>query len=261
MNSFQTKDVQTALKRSGFDPGPIDGIVGPKTLLAVKASLLGANVRVRHSWSGARLILAYQQLMMSRVGIDTGDIDGLLGPQTEYAFELWQNHQRDTDAFEEDIRHQPNVWPRQRDVPAFYGERGQHQVLVTVPYPMKIAWNTSKIVTRVSLHEKVAESGARAFVAILAHYGFDKIERLGIDLYSGSLNVRRMRGGEAWSMHSWGIALDFDHTHNQFRWGADKARFAKPEYDAFWNIWESEGWISLGREQNFDWMHIQAARL
>ncbi|MCA1748660.1 MAG: M15 family metallopeptidase [Sphingomonadales bacterium] len=70
-----------------------------------------------------------------------------------------------------------------------------------------------------------------------------------------------MRGGSSWSMHSWGIAIDFDPANNQLRWGRDRARMAKPAYAPFLNAWESEGWISLGRERNFDWMHVQAARL
>ena len=68
-------------------------------------------------------------------------------------------------------------------------------------------------------------------------------------------------GGRAMSMHSWGIAIDFDPAHNRLRWGRDRARLAGPDYRAFLDIWEAEGWISLGRERNYDWMHIQAARL
>jgi len=32
----KTKQIQTALKNSGFDPGPIDGKMGPKTKKAIK---------------------------------------------------------------------------------------------------------------------------------------------------------------------------------------------------------------------------------
>jgi len=70
-----------------------------------------------------------------------------------------------------------------------------------------------------------------------------------------------MRGGNSWSMHSWGIAIDFDASRNQLRWGREKAVLAKPVYDAWWKAWEDEGWVSLGQERNYDWMHVQAARL
>jgi hypothetical protein len=70
-----------------------------------------------------------------------------------------------------------------------------------------------------------------------------------------------MRGGTKWSTHSWGIAIDYDPERNRLNWGRDKASFAKPEYGDWWKIWEKEGWVSLGRTRNFDWMHIQAAKL
>ncbi len=37
-------------------------------------------------------------------------------------------------------------------------------------------------------------------------------------------------------------------------------KFAKAEYDAWWELWEKEGWINLGRTRNYDWMHVQATR-
>jgi hypothetical protein len=75
------------------------------------------------------------------------------------------------------------------------------------------------------------------------------------------MNVRKMRGSDAWSMHSWGIALDFDANRNALRMTSKEAAFAKPAYNQWWKLWEDEGWVSLGRERNYDWMHVQAARL
>ena len=82
-----------------------------------------------------------------------------------------------------------------------------------------------------------------------------------LDLWGGCLNVRKMRGGSRYSMHSWGIAIDYDPGKNRLKWGRDRAAFAKPEYDTWWRLWEEEGWVSLGRTRNFDWMHVQAAKL
>jgi hypothetical protein len=62
-------------------------------------------------------------------------------------------------------------------------------------------------------------------------------------------------------MHSWGIALDFDPDRNQLSWGKPKALFSGVGYLPFWQAWEAEGWVSLGRKRDFDWMHVQAARL
>lgn len=66
-----------------------------------------------------------------------------------------------------------------------------------------------------------------------------------------------MRG----SLHSWGIAIDFDPERNALNWDHTKARLARPDAEDFWKIWEAEGWVNLGRSRDFDWMHVQAARL
>ncbi|WP_437870844.1 peptidoglycan-binding protein [Methylorubrum extorquens] len=153
------------------------------------------------------------------------------------------------------------VWPRQRDCMTFYGGVGLHQKQLVLPFPMRLAWDKEVVVNRISVHEKVHDSAARAFARIAAAYDEDARKRLGLDLFGGSLNVRKMRGGSSYSMHSWGIAIDFDPERNQLKWGRDKARLAQSDAEEFWKAWESEGWVSLGRHSNMDWMHVQAARL
>jgi hypothetical protein len=70
-----------------------------------------------------------------------------------------------------------------------------------------------------------------------------------------------MRGSSRMSTHAWAIAIDWDPDNNQLQWGRDRATLARPEYRDWWEIWEREGWLSLGRVKNYDWMHIQAAKL
>jgi hypothetical protein len=153
-----------------------------------------------------------------------------------------------------------NVWPPQREVRKFYGPVGQNQVLVTPPYPF-VLYDSTKPVKKISLHKLVAPSALRVLERVREEYGLEQIKALHLDRYFGSLNVRRMRGGSSYSMHSWGIAIDFDANRNPLKWGRDKAAFAKPEYVKWWKAWEDEGWVSLGRTSNYDWMHVQAARL
>jgi hypothetical protein len=107
----------------------------------------------------------------------------------------------------------------------------------------------------------VADSASRAFDKILSEYGQEGIKEIGVDIFGGSLNVRRMRGGSRYSMHSWAIAIDFDPERNQLRWNRPKARLSHADCNRFWEIWEAEGWVSLGRARDFDWQHVQAARL
>lgn len=156
------------------------------------------------------------------------------------------------------------TWPTQAQVRQFYSEPGSPACtagMVNLAYPMRVAWDKSQIIRRFRCHEKVAGTFERVFSRALDAYGLAEIQRLGLDLFGGCYNFRPMRGGNNWSMHSWGIAVDLDPERNQLKWGRDKAAFAKTEYVPFWKIVEDEGLVSLGRVKNFDWMHFQAARL
>lgn len=169
---------------------------------------------------------------------------------------------RDRDGPEEPVAETVrNVWPRQKDLVRFYGEVGKNQTRLSLPFPMRLAWQKSTIVRRISVHQKVHDSAARCFARIADAYDESARRDLGLDLFGGSLNVRRMRGGSRWSTHAWGIAIDFDPERNQLRWKAPRARLSHQDAETFWRIWEDEGWVSLGRARDFDWMHVQAARL
>jgi hypothetical protein len=126
---------------------------------------------------------------------------------------------------------------------------------------MRLAWARDTIVTRMTLHAKVAPSAGRVFEKIAETYAPHERVALGLDIFGGSLNVRRMRGGTSYSTHSWGIAIDFDPERNQLSWSRERARLAHPDAIPFWEAWEAEGWLSLGRERNYDWMHVQACEL
>jgi hypothetical protein len=62
-------------------------------------------------------------------------------------------------------------------------------------------------------------------------------------------------------MHAWGIALDFAPATNAYSMRAPEASLSRPECEAWWEIWERHGAVSLGRKRNYDWMHLQFARL
>lgn len=155
-------------------------------------------------------------------------------------------------------------WPLQADVPQFFGEAGSPQAtagMAVLPFPMVVAWAPDQTVRQFRCHAKVARPFESIFRNTLAHYGEAEIRRLRLDRFGGCYNFRPIRGGKAFSMHAYGIAFDIDPERNQLKWGKDRASLARPEYVAFWNIVEAAGAISLGRERNIDWMHLQFARL
>ena len=141
-----------------------------------------------------------------------------------------------------------------------YGKPGESGLmLITLPYPMKLAWDKKTTVTRIQCHRLVADNFIRVFNDLLKEYGLEKIQELGIDIYGGCYNLRKMRGGSELSKHSWGIAIDLDPERNTLRETDKTARFARPEYKKMIDIFYKNGFISLGREKNYDWMHFEIA--
>lgn len=152
-------------------------------------------------------------------------------------------------------------WPSEKDMTAFFGKRGENQTTVVPPYPLFLSWNQQPV-KRFTCHEKVADSVMRILGSVRREYGLKRIAELKLDQFSGCLNVRLKRGSSTeWSIHSWGAAIDWNDEDNALKMHKPKARFSAPIYEAWWEIWEEEGWVSLGRKKDYDWMHVQAASL
>lgn len=267
---------QRHLRQGGFEPGPVDGLLGPGTEGALDRALAArrGELSPRHAagilagGSRPRKVTAWLQLLAHDAGIDAGPVDGYWGPWTDYAvleLSYFEQHGvlphrwRDAPATAEN----PHGWPLQSEAEmrAFYGEPGDPPlVAIEPPYPLRLDWDLRQPVSTVRCHEKVAESLLRVLTRVGDHYGPDRVRELHLDRFGGCFAPRRVRGGSGWSTHAWGIALDFDTERNRLSWGFDRAAFARPEYDDWWGFWEAEGWVGLGRVANFDWMHVQAAR-
>jgi hypothetical protein len=181
-----------------------------------------------------------------------------------------------------------HAWPRQAECDACYGDpRGgagvnrhweaANLVYVDAPFILWYELNAGKHVRvpRVYVHRKVADSLSRVFASVLAAYEhMDKasypdhsgeplragaqhlMDAAGVSDFDGSFCYRIMRGGSHLSMHSYGIALDFNAAHNPFGYhGLFKP--SSPLVMAF----EAEGWTWGGRWAKPDGMHFQAARV
>jgi hypothetical protein len=255
---------QAELKLMDLNPGSVDGIAGKATKAA-----LDKLTELPKTWSLERKMVGLLQLSAKKNGFNPGPIDGLWGQQTAAAYDqlkhlrlfgvqppLWRP--------EGIVNTNPNNWPTQRsdaELIAYYGEMGKNQKNIQLPYPHRISWDMAKTVHSYSCHAKVTDSLLRVLTKVKDSYGLAEVQRLRLDVWGGCLNVRKMRGGDRYSTHSWGMAIDYDPDNNQLNWGRDRATFARPEYEQWWQIWEEEGWVSLGRQRNFDWMHVQAAKL
>lgn len=273
LKQFDLTEIQQRLSKMPLYSAAIDGLYGPDTRRSIQAALIREGAKDWRGWPEARLITAAQQMLCNLNGIDAGVVDGLTGPQTRYATQAYTarlNGDTQAELWRDKEEAKPEIqaasvaatrWPQQKDCTRFFGAPGKNQTRLKFPYPMRIAWDLDTTVQSTLCHEKIHDAAARVFARVLDHYGPEAINHLGLDLFGGCLNIRKMRGGSAWSMHSWGIAFDFDPARNRLRWGKDRAEFAMPAYSKWFDLWEEEGALSLGRARNYDWMHVQFARL
>ena len=130
-------------------------------------------------------------------------------------------------------------------------------VTIQLPYPMRLAWDTDTKVHKMRCHKLVADKFLSVFNEIHRVYGYEKIVELGIDLFGGCFNFRKMRGGNDWSTHSWGVAIDLHPSKNQLKTPWSKALFSKPEYKPMLDVFYKHGFFSLGKEKGYDAMHFE----
>lgn len=188
------------------------------------------------------------RLIQAKIGVEA---DGIIGPQTVG---------RLLEVF--GVEASP-TWPTQSQVRAgssIFGRAGCEAALVSL-VPAYSLFFEGKEVRSIRVHKLIAPHVEVALREVLDYYGPAEISRLGLDQYGGSYNYRRSSGGKELSMHAWGIALDFAPATNALSTKAPAASLSHPDCDAWWRIWESHGAVSLGRERNYDWMHLQFARL
>ena len=136
-------------------------------------------------------------------------------------------------------------------------QQGSYLTTIQLPFPMRLAWDKKTSVTKMRVHKKAAQDFINVFNELLAVYGLAKIQALGIDLFGGCFAFRAMRGGSDYSRHSWGIAIDLDPERNQLKETSKTARFARPEYKPMIDIFYKHGFVNLGVEKNYDWMHFE----
>ncbi|ASP92467.1 hypothetical protein GHK61_34240 [Sinorhizobium meliloti] len=231
--------LQSRLTAHLWPVGAIDGEIGPVTVAALKGFQKAKGLKV--------------------TGVaDEATIAALRLPASDVPTPL---PERDQEPAKEAFQSSKTVWPRQSQCMSFYGPVGQNQTAIEIPFDMFLAWDKETRIRKMTLHQKVAPSALKVLQRVSAIYSATDRKALGLDLFGGSLNVRKMRGGSSYSMNSWGIAIDFDPERNGLYTKKPNARLSHPDAVPFWVAWESEGWLSLGRARDMDWMHVQAARL
>lgn len=146
-------------------------------------------------------------------------------------------------------------------ITAKYGKPNQtgdgYLTTVKLPYSMRLAWDMDTEVKTMRCHKLAADKFLSVFNELLSTYGIAKIQELGIDLFGGCFNFRKMRAANRWSTHSWAIAIDLDPARNSMNTVLTKAQFSKPEYKPMISIFKKHGFEWGGDLWGKDCMHFQ----
>lgn len=219
------KKLQQKLSEIGYNIGSVDGIFGPKTEAAVikyqiDKVLHADGVVGDQTWNSL-----FQELIPKTASLDEP-------PSQSRCFEVYGNHQLagwdeqnmvrcDLSDFADKLGHVNNYSFAHKDWFGF------------------------------TCHRLVVPKFQLAFKNVVDRNLTNKIKTFG-----GCLNKRLMRGGNTWSMHSWGIAIDLNAQWNQF----GQKNFEMSEDLA--KCFEDVGFIWGGRWiGDFDAMHFQYATI
>ena len=273
--------IQSGLQKLGLYTKSIDGDLGANSRTAADAFLLANETRLPgdfQGWSQKRKFVAALQVLSEDAGFDPGVIDGWLGTNTRNAATLYIRSLDGIEVFNaaeaDPIDVNPNNWPSDKAAAlnAFYGTPRKNNdcsaispriVKVDSPWRMPLDWNLSLSRRFFKVHDLVAPSLERVLASIEASYSLAEVEQLGLNRFSGDYVCRKITGGTRMSTHAYGIAIDFYGSRNELRrttHDTPPPTLAHADCQAFWEAFEKEGWYSLGRSQNYDWMHVQAAK-
>jgi len=125
----------------------------------------------------------------------------------------------------------------------------QNLIRVALPSPLPLAWNHAVLVPSIMFHATLAHQ-LRGVLDDLARHELWPLFKT----YSGSYNVRKVRGSRAISTHSWGCAVDFNSDTlplgSRWRWPEQVIR-----------CWNDHGFICGQDFSRADPMHFQAVKL
>ena len=241
-----------------------DGIIGAKTLAAI-AEVLDVSVS------------SYKKTTIKNIQVALGvSNDGIIGKNTLNALiatlssmsiskkevkpELKKYIEKPIKFTKVEYKAQPVTQKKLRAGTSIFGKAGCEGDLVKVAVPENYPlYYGDTRVKSIRIHKLVADRLEAALKDIIEHYG-DDIETVApaICKYDGSYNFRKSRNSSSQSVHSWGLAMDFDAANNTMKMSAPKARLSQDIYKPFFDIMEYHGFLSLGRRGDYDWMHVQA---
>jgi hypothetical protein len=167
-----------------------------------------------------------------------------------------------------------NAWPKddRASLEAFYGTHEldlagkptahweeSNLAFLAPPWKMVLSWDPTKRVRVIKCHWSVRDSLARILDTIWQHYGSQAaIEAVGLHLWGGCYEFRRVSGSNELSTHAWGAGVDINPASNPRGkpWKDKTGMMPLFVIAAF----KAEGWDWGGHFRTPDAMHFQATR-
>lgn len=286
--------LQSKLKDLRFLTGTVDGVIGDDTKGACVSYLqsvddngtLPSTAADWKDWDIDRQIVACFQHVIDADGIEAGPIDGLYGSLTRVGADKFIQRHRGVsvvDFSDIDINEvNPHNFPKE-GTQEFFDRFGKVNITaagkvdcsplsgkfkrVDCPWKLRFTWDLDSGRSFFNVHEEVADSLKAIIANVWDHYKADGVKEFKLDHFGGDNNCRFKRGTTSKvhsnvSTHAYGIAIDFNDPQNGLNTSTRSATppsLAHPDLVPFWEFWEAEGWYSLGRHEDRDWMHVQAA--
>ena len=288
------KALQSKLKELGLLDDIVDGVLGDKSKRACADYLNSMEASGElpdpaanwKAWDQERQVVACFQLIILQDGIEVGPVDGYYGSVTRVGADKFIQRYRNLSVVDfseiEIVEANPHNFPKEGSS-EFYDRFGKvildggnkpncspvssRMVNVQCPWKLRFTWDLDSSRSYFRVHREVAPSLKAIVENIWGHYGADGVKEFRLDYFGGDNNCRFKRGTTAKthknvSTHAYGIAIDFNDPQNGLNtstYSENPPSLAHPDLAKFWQFWEAEGWYSLGRHENRDWMHVQAA--
>jgi hypothetical protein len=176
--------------------------------------------------------------------------DGFWGPKSIAALKKYLRN----------LAPKKSPWPNsdQASLRKFYGTPGDESNLTNINVShLPISYDGKKVNT-IRCHKKVADSLSRILNNIFSKFkNKENILEEAKD-YGGCFNFRLKRGGNTYSVHSWGAAIDLDADDNTFKdsWPM-KADMPLEIIEEF----TKEGWTSAAAFWGYDAMHFESTKI
>lgn len=188
------------------------------------------------------------QRMQRKIGVEP---DGFWGPKSIAACQRYLMQRMP----------KPHPFPAANRVQAFFGPHGEPGGFeppmkeIVLPFPV---FYGAHALRKLRAHERCADSLQRVFERLHHMFPSEPEKRAaGILTFDGLYNPRRMRGGTAWSMHAWAIAIDLDARRNGLK--SHWPKLASMPLEVM-ECFAAEGWTAAGAFWSCDAMHFQATK-